>query len=315
MDQLVNLELINISELDSESVFQSPFWAYVKSPLWKAYAFKYKTMYYEGTFLILVRKLFYSFSIAYSPFCFKKMEYELLIEISKKIKSLINEKLLLVRYDFDYKINNINFLKPLHECKYSIQPTSSVLIDLTKDLEFKKRVKRNLKKESLINISKWNNNDEEFESWYSTYLETSKRDGFDARSKIYIKKLLSYQGIDVKPILYLAKKDDQVVGGILNIRNNYEEIYLFGSSLFISDGISCGYSLQNYAINKAKEEGIKIYDLFGIGEGNLYKLTTFKTSFGGDVVNRLSSCDYYFHKGLSTIYKLIENIRFYLKRG
>lgn len=315
MDQLVNLELINISELDSESVFQSPFWAYVKSPLWKAYAFKYKTMCYEGTFLILVRKLFLNLSIAYSPFCFERMDRDLLIEISKKIKFFIDEKLLLVRYDFDYKINNFNFQKPLHKCKYSIQITSTVLIDLTKELEFKKRVKRNLKKESLINISIWNNNDEEFESWYSTYLETAKRDGFDQRSKKYIKNLLSYQGFDVKPILYLAKLDNKVVGGILNIRNKYEEIYLFGSSLFISNGISCGYSLQNYAINKAKEDGIKVYDFFGIGKGNLSKLTTFKTSFGGDVVNRLSSCDYYYIKGLSTIYKLIENIRFYLKRG
>ena len=315
MDQLVNLELINISELNSESVFQTPFWAYVKSPLWKAYAFRYKSLYHEGTFFILVRKLFLSFSIAYSPFCFKEMEGKLLIEISKKIRNFIFENIILVRYDFDYFVDNFNFIKPLHKCKYSIQPTSSVLIDLSKELEFKKRVKRNLKKESSITVLPWNNKDEEFSCWYLTYLETSKRDGFDARSKKYIKKLLSYKDYDVKPILYIAKKDNKVVGGIVNIRNKYEEIYLFGSSLFISDGISCGYSLQSYAINEAKKDGVRFYDLFGIGEGNLNKLTTFKTSFGGDVVHRLPSCDYYYKKGLSTIYKIFENIRFFIKRG
>ena len=71
MDQLVNIEPINISELNSESVFQSSFWAYVKSPNWVSYAFRYQTNRSGGTFLILVRKLFLSYSIAYSPFCFK----------------------------------------------------------------------------------------------------------------------------------------------------------------------------------------------------------------------------------------------------
>ena len=84
MDQLVNIEPINISELNSESVFQSSFWAYVKSPNWVSYAFRYQTNRTGGTFLILVRKLFLSFSIAYSPFCFKNIVNRLLPPVARQ---------------------------------------------------------------------------------------------------------------------------------------------------------------------------------------------------------------------------------------
>lgn len=315
MDQLVNIEPINISELNSECVFQSSFWAYVKSPNWVSYAFRYQTNRSEGTFLILVRKLFLSFSIAYSPFCFKDIDSKELIEISKKIKKYINENIILVRYDLSYSNDNFSFIKHLHKCKYSIQPKESVIIDLEKDLCFKQRVRRNLKKEAEVEVFKWDDSEAEYNAWYRTYLATAKRDGFDARGKAYIKRLLSYNGVDVKPILYIAKHNNEVIGGIINIRNSFEEIYLFGSSKFIKDGVSCGYSLQSYAINRAKEDKLKYYDLFGIGEGNLNKLTTFKTSFGGEAVKRPASCDYYYNKILASCYKIIENIRFKAKRG
>ena len=315
MDQLVNINEIPLSKLSCESVFQSPFWSFVKAPLWSTYAFSYKTKSAEGTFLILVRKIFLSYSIAYIPFNLNHLDCNVLCEIAKKVKKVIKENVILLRFDLPYYSDNFIFNKKLHRCKYSIQPESSIVINLTQELSFKKRVYRNLKKEEGVAISLWNGDDKDFSAWYDSYVETSKRDNFQARSKAYIKKFLNYNKGDVKPLLYLAKYQEKVIGGILNLRNDSEEVYLFGSSSFIKDGVSCGYSLQTYAIEKAKRDSVKRYDLFGVDNKHLSKLITFKSSFGGELVNRTPSFDYYYNYFIASSYRVVEDIRFKLRRG
>ena len=319
MDQLVKIEKIDLSALSAESVFQSDFWAEVKSKAWQSFAFAYQIGTHKGTLLVLVRRLFLSFSIAYSPFgLYSEITGEEFSLIAKEIRRYLPKGTFLFRLDPPW--NSTSFKKGGHISlsKNSVQPEGTVIIKLPAEFNLKERAKRNLKKEEGVFVRPWDKSKDEFASWYSTYSLTAIRDHFTPRSASYIYSLLTIKDKNVKPILYVAYFKEDLIGGIINLRGKEEEVYLFGSSLKHSANISCGYSLQYYAINKAIEANIKVYDLFGIpskrGEEHLKSLELFKTSFGGERVYRAESSDYIYNYPLSLSYKAIENFRYYLHR-
>lgn len=306
---------IALSSIRQESVFQSQFWAEVKKGSWKAYAFRYESGSSEGDILVLVRRIIPFFYLAYSPFAPVINSREEFEEAARKITSMLNEKVFLFRVDFTYRSIPFSNGGRVRLSRYSVQPEESVVIDLTKDLRYRSRAVRNLKKEEGVEVSRWNGDEELFSAWYDSYVNTAGRDGFTARSRSYIRNLLSVESESVTPILYIARKDGVVVGGILNLRSDKEEVYLFGATLFHRQGVSAGYTLQDHAIREAQKAGVLRYDLFGTGEGHLKKLTLFKTAFGGETVRRAPSTDYLANRTASLLYRAAEDIRFWLCRG
>lgn len=65
-------------------------------------------------------------------------------------------------------------------------------------------------------------------------------------------------------------------------------------------------------------EGVKSYDLFGVGvdekSDNLKSLTQFKSSFGGNVLTRIPTLDYPNNKLIYSLYKMVESLRFFIYR-
>lgn len=306
---------IALSLLRSESVFQSQFWAEVKKGSWKAYAFRYQCGSSEGDILVLVRRILPFFYLAYSPFAPVINSREEFEALSRKIISMVKEKVFLFRIDFTYSGTAFRNGGRVRLSRYSVQPEESVVIDLKKDLSYRSRARRNLKKEEGVEVIRWNGDEELFSAWYDSYVNTAIRDGFTARSRSYIRSLLSIRSESVTPILYIARKDGGVVGGILNLRSDREEVYLFGATVFHREGVSAGYTLQDHAIREAKKAGVARYDLFGTGDGHLKKLTLFKTAFGGETVRRAPSTDYMANRPVSLLYRAAEDIRFWLCRG
>lgn len=304
-----------LSDLQTESVFQSAFWAEVKKDSWSADGFHYRSGSSEGDILVLVRRILPFFYLAYSPFAPVMNTREEFEAIAGKIVKLLPVSVFLFRADFTYGSEKFSLSSRTKFSGYSIQPEASVVISLDKELCYRTRAKRNLRKEGGVTVRRWEGDEKSFDAWYESYKATSVRDGFTARSRTYIRNLLSIKNDEVTPILYLAEKDGVNVGGIINLRSCTEEVYLFGATVFHKDGISSGYTLQDYAIREAQRAGVRRYDLFGIGDGHLGKLTLFKTSFGGDIVRRAPSTDYLNNRFVSALYRLAENIRFSLCRG
>ncbi|MGN0907486.1 MAG: lipid II:glycine glycyltransferase FemX [Bullifex sp.] len=301
---------IPLSDLHSESVFQSSFWAEVKKCSWSAHAFHYRTGSSEGDILVLVRRILPFFYLAYSPFAPVLNTRDEFETVAGKIVKLLPVSVFLLRADFTYGSQQFPVSSKTRISRFSIQPEASVVISLEKELRYRTRAKRNLKKEEGVSVRRWEGDEKAFDAWYDSYKSTSVRDGFTARSRDYILNLLRIKNDEVTPILYLAEKDGVNVGGILNLRSGTEEVYLFGATVFHKEGVSSGYTLQDHAIREAKRAGVRRYDLFGIGEGHLKKLTLFKTSFGGDIVMRAPSTDYINKRFVSALYRLAENIRF-----
>lgn len=320
MDQLVKIRSIKLSELDCESVFQSSFWAEAKQGGWRAESFEYTIGERRGHVLILLRSLFSFFSIAYAPFAlYPEITGEEFAAFSKEMRKHLPSNCFILRFDFPWNSKVIKG-KKIRTCKDSIQPEGTVRIDLSKPLELRDRAKRNLRKEERVQVALWDGSEDEFDAWFDTYRMTGMRDNFTIRPKDYVRRMLSIESAKVKPLLYLAKLDgEEVIGGIFNLRGDNEEVYLYGSSVKHTDGVSCGYSLQYHAINKAKEAGVPYYDLFGIpskeGGDHLRSLEVFKTSFGGEKEFRAPTTDYVYRPLVYLIYKMAERIRFYLHRS
>lgn len=307
---------IAISELKPVSIFQSAYWAEVKRQnAWTARAFEIKGR-WSGTLLVLIRPLSPFFSLAYAPLSFGRgIGEDEIEEISSILKTKLPKNTILIRYDLNWNTIDEIRSKCFFSCSSSVQPTGTVRLDLTGELNFKDRAKRNLKKEEEIIVKRWSGEEEDFDLWYDSYVYTSLRDNFSARSKGYIRRLLDIKSEDVEPILYLAWRDGEIVGGILNLRCANEEVYLFGSSIKFTENVSCGYSLQSHAILEAKAAGVQVYDLFGIegkdeDNSHIASLSTFKSAFGGEKVYRPASFDYLFHPLWARLFRLADSLRF-----
>jgi lipid II:glycine glycyltransferase (peptidoglycan interpeptide bridge formation enzyme) len=316
MAKLVNLTAIELRELEKCSLFQSEFWAKVKKPVWQAFAFSFSIEDRKGTVLVLVRTFCHFFSLAYIPFgpvgITDTKELKL---FSKALKTKLSKKVFLLRFDLPYKVF-FNLSKDFKVCKESVQAEATVQIALPQEFSLRLRAKRNINKTKAIFTVAKAESEEEILAWYECYKQTGVRDGFSTRSFSYIKKLLAIKTEFVNPILYVAKAEGKVVGGILNLRSQKEEIYLFGATLKTDEGLSPGYLMQEYAISEAIKAGVAIYDLFGIegkeGRGeHLKSLTLFKTAFGGNKCYRMPTVDYYCHSLIAKAYRFFEAIRYH----
>lgn len=319
---MVNIEKINLSELDGDNIFQSNFWAeFKKGSSWKSYPFSVSIKDKNFKILVLVKKIVLNFHMAYIPFGLDtNFSYEEIEELSKKIRIEIPDYLFTIRYDFKWGSENRIEGKRLVYADESVQPEGTVIINLPDEYKLTNRAKRNLKAQSIINVEKYNGNIDDFLAWYNTYTATALRDRFHTRPLSYVKRILEINADKVKPILYLAKYEGEIVGGILTLRSQKDVLYLYGSSQKVKRGVSCGYVLQEAAIKDAIADGLKNYDFYGINAkenrgSHLDSLYTFKTSFGGKPVYRVPTCDYKYNSFIYFLYKSAENFRYFLHRN
>lgn len=319
MDQSVKLEKIALSDLTAESVFQSAFWAEVKKDNWESYAFRYEIGTHTGTVLILTRRIFLSFQLAYSPFgLYPEITSEEFSAFAEAVRTELPSTVFTLRFDLPWNSQPLSG-PHIRTCRESVQPEGTVRVSLESDFVLRQRARRNLKKEEGVVVREWNGSDEEFASWVTTYKVTGLRDHFTTRPEAYVRAVLDIKDPKVRPILYIATYDDVVIGGILTLRGTEEELYLYGSSVKATASVSCGYSLQYYAMCQAKAAKVKVYDLFGIpskaGGSHLEKLEVFKTAFGGEKVYRAPSTDYSYRSIVSFLYRAAEDVRYYLRRS
>ncbi len=334
-----HLEPIAIDELSqSAHPFQTATWAYIKEKNgWKYHAYRLIINSNEKPkdLLILTKILPPIFSFAYIPFAdlldISSIPHTKLVQLlAKKIKEKLHLNLLFLRYDFPFTFTDEKEIvhikgRRLRECKDSVQPEATNIIDLTGGYEnvkeqYRQRAKRAMRRSENdeVTIVEYNQKRELFDQWYTMYSITAKRDGFSTRSKEYISSLLHDKKTKQHTDLILAMYNKKVVGGAITISSDNYVVYLFGASIRIQ-GITPSYLLQDYSIQKACRDKKQYYDLHGISGpgkkgGNLESLTLFKQSFGGKRYYRPPSTDYVYIPIIHAIYTFLENVRYALIR-
>ena len=311
----LSVESIPLSLLDGSNPFQTRFWATLKSLNgWRGQAFAVDSAAFSGTVLVLVRSFTFGLSMAYVPMCFSTgVDDVFLLDFSRRLQRLLGRSVMLIRYDLDWA-NAEDGWDDFHICRSSVQPVGTVRIDLEGDLDFKDRVRRNLRKEDAVVVRRWDGDEDEFAAWYETYVHTAVRDHFSSRSMQYIRSIFDIRDQGVVPNLYIAYCDGSISGGIITLRSSGEEVYLFGSSVKHTGNVSCGYALQVHAIMEARRAGMKVYDLFGIDakgeDGHLSSLTTFKTAFGGRKVYRPMTMDHDCRPLAARMFRVLDDLRY-----
>lgn len=327
----MKINSIQIDTLSTNNPFVSSFWAKLKNVnCWDSKAYSLESNQDVFQSLVLFKKLFlnlYFVYIPFSPVCITSeaiLDEKLIKEFLDFVISDSEKKIAFIKIDLPFEYDTKKkYHKPFKINKYSIQPEATIVIDLNSNIEdlrkkYKKRAIRNLKKNiNQIVITEVVFNEDNIKRWYKIYLETAKRDNFSARDINYFLKMNNIED-PIKPRLIFAYDiNENLLGGNIILINNKNAVYLFGASKR-NHNLSPSYALQDYSIEMLINEGVKSYDLFGVGvdekSDNLKSLTQFKSSFGGNVLTRIPTLDYPNNKLIYSLYKMVESLRFFIYR-
>jgi len=324
--------------LNNDSNFlQSPFWGRLKGAFgWTAVTFDYKGI----KVLILIRKIFGKYSLAYIPhgplLPFSDQKGQILKGIGMEIKKVLPPGCFILRFDLPSGVFQIdpvvfNIGSELKKASSDIQPPDTVIISLIENeedilLRMKSKTRYNIRLSFRKGVAVKQAGMESLDDWYRLYEETALRDKISIHSKSYYKKIfeLSLDGDNSKEnpeiVLFRADYNGQLLAGIIVAVLGNKATYLYGASSNKHRNLMPAYALQWEAIKYAKERACTEYDLFGIPpEDNpdhpmsgLYK---FKTGFGGDILHRPGCWDLPLKPMVYTVYRWAESLRlFYYKK-
>ncbi len=302
-----------------DSFLQSLYWATLKLN------FGWKPLYFllDGqNFIVLLRKIAGSFSLAYIPFAPSEKYNNKLNEISVCLKKYLPNDCIFIRYDLPWQGGS----KPQSMFKKTedIQPASTVIIDITKSREdilsrMKSKTRYNIKLAEKKGVSVKKYSIELLEQWYNIYQETALRDKISLHSLNYYRAIFELSakkefGVDIR--LYMAESEGKNIAGIVTCFYNKKATYLYGASLNSDREKMPAYALQWKAICDAIDEGCNEYDMFGIPPDDnpshpMHGLYRFKTGFGGKIIHRPGCYDFPLNKFKYNIYSIAEAARTY----
>ncbi|WNY66924.1 peptidoglycan bridge formation glycyltransferase FemA/FemB family protein [Borreliella lusitaniae] len=338
----MTIKKIKTKEME-ENYLQSELWALIKTTKnsnWKALAFKSDVF---GKIIVMQRKLFKNFYLAYIPhpeFSNKTLKdinidkiAENIKEFSTKIKPYLHKNTIFLRFDLMYyyqrmlneKYSPLNIkIKYLKKSFDDIQPSNTTILNLDNSLE---NILLNMKKKTRYNIklsTKKNLNiiiDDKFKhlnAFYKLHKETSKRDKFVIHSEEYIQNLIEIfkQDKNAQIKLIIAFYNNTIVSGIIVGIYKKKAVYLYGASSKEYRNLMPNYAVQFKAIQILKKLGIQEYDLLGIPpiankKHPLSGLFGFKTGFGGNIIHRIGCYDFIYKNFIYKIYENLEKLRYF----
>ncbi len=314
-----------------DNPFQTHFWASVKKMNgWDSRAFSYQINGAEYQVLILIKKIFLRFSIAYIPYGPEGIRnLKQLKLLSDSLKRELPKGCFFMRSDVPWVDSGETLPSGIKQTSYPIQPEGTVIVPLSGGpdevfSQFRTRAKRNIRRSiDEIRISEWKGDQKELKDWYETYTYTSLRDAFTPRSQAYMKHILELgndRSLGVESKLYIAWIGDSVIGGNIVLYTQRRALYLFGASRHEYVSASPSYALQWYTIQEAVKHGCELYDLYGIApeddeEHHLHSLNMFKTGFGGEKIFRAGCFDSVLNPFIYYLFRLVETIHMASARG
>ena len=227
-----------------------------------------------------------------------KSVFDKIVEVAKK------EKCVFVRMRPQLKADDKN-LKLLASLGLKKSPMHlaaehTVMIDLTKSEEdllasMRRQTRYEVRRADKVGIKVSASSDEKiFEEFHKVQAETAKRQNFVPPN---LKTLLAEKeafGKDI--VIYKATLEDEPVAYGLIIKNGGEADYYEAASTLLNRKMPGAYALLWQAMKDLKKEGYLRFNLWGIapaGQPNhrYAGVTTFKTGFGGEVVEFVPAHD------------------------
>ncbi len=334
----LDINAVDLSELSGGSnILQSCYWGMLKENFgWKAFSFNF-----AGTdLLVLVRKVFGRYSIAYIPhgpsLSLEDQKGKILKKIGMEIKKNLPSGCFAVRFDLPagvFQVEPVLFeIGPELKKSFSdIQPPDTVVLSLKEEeaeilRKMKSKTRYNIRLSARKGIIVERAGAEALDEWYSLYEETALRDKISIHSKEYYRKIFSISeecsssSVCPEIVMFKALYKGKLLAGIIVSLYGDRATYLYGASSGEYRNLMPAYALQWNAIGYARERGCSEYDLFGIPPvddpshpmGGLYR---FKTGFGGKILHRPGCWDLPLRPLVYRIYRWAELLRlFYFKK-
>ncbi len=195
----------------------------------------------------------------------------------------------------------------------AIQPQSTVVVDLGKTEEellnrMKQKWRYNVRLARRRGVEVSEAGLAGVEDFAALMVQTAERDGFGARPGAYYADAMRAFGQSAH--LYLAHREGALLAAILVFHFGDAATYLYGASADTGRRHMPNHLLQWEAMRRAKAEGLRHYDFWGIpdelglaamagdsleavpaGQGGLWGVWGFKRGFGGTVCRSVGAWD------------------------
>lgn len=249
-------------------------------------------------------------------------------EIFKKVKKNFQDKIFLrVLPPYEKQDHLIGFAKRLGLSKpqillHSEEPKETIVLDLNQGIDdllknTKQKTRYNIrlaqKKGVIVRRATKETLSNDLDIFYTLSKTTANRNKIKIYEKSYYEKLLNWfwekDNTNIK--FYVAEKDGSPLAAIIVLYFGTTATYLFGASDDEARNLMPNYLLQWTAITEAKENGMTIYDFWGISEDKQAwsGITKFKRGFGGREIEYLGTWDYVLDKKWYRIFTLLKKIK------
>ncbi len=249
---------------------------------------------------------------------------QLVDEVFKKIHLVaVREKCVFVRVrpQLEASKQNINLLEKygLKKSPMHLAAEHTVMIDLTKSeeellAEMRRQTRYDIRRAGKLGIKVTKTNSiEAFREFHKIQVETAERQGFIPPD---LKTLLAEREAFLdKATIYISETEDKkpIAYGLI-IKNGLEGDYYEAASTLLNHKLPGAYALLWQAIKDLKEEGYSRFNLWGIapaGQPNhrYAGVTTFKTGFGGKILEYVPAHDLIISKTKYLKNLLVETMR------
>jgi lipid II:glycine glycyltransferase (peptidoglycan interpeptide bridge formation enzyme) len=137
---------------------------------------------------------------------------------------------------------------------------------------------------------------EDVVAWYRLYAVTAERDGFSIHDLDYYRLVMETLQPQGMATLLLAHHEGDLLGGIIVFRFGIKAQYMYGASSNEKRNLMAPYLLQWEGMRWAKQQGVTIYDLWGIPDRleeneDLWGVYRHKRGYGGQIVRYAGAFD------------------------
>lgn len=182
-----------------------------------------------------------------------------------------------------------------------IQFRNTVLIDLSASeddllMAMKSKTRYNVRLAGRKGVSVRRGEAEDLEMLFGMYAETAVRDGFAIREKAYYMAVWQTFLNSEMLVPLIAEVEGQSVAGLMLFTFGGVAWYIYGMSRDMHRNLMPTYLLQWEAIRLAKEQGCRVYDLWGAPDRfepdeSMWGVYRFKQGLGGQVMRTIGAWD------------------------
>jgi lipid II:glycine glycyltransferase (peptidoglycan interpeptide bridge formation enzyme) len=192
----------------------------------------------------------------------------------------------------------------------TVQPRSTLVVDLDADPEellgrMKQKTRYNVRLAARKGVAVRAGDEADLPAFFQMMEVTAGRDGFGIHSRVYyetVHRLFVPSGLGR---LLLAEHEGELLAGLVVLRFHDTAIYMYGASSDQKRNLMPTYLLQWEAMQWAREQGCRIYDLWGVPDEDeetleaefvarsdgLWGVYRFKRGFGGRLVRTVGAWD------------------------